>query len=937
MKRRFDISVRKGVPGRARDWMKAHRLPPRLLFVLMGIISTVWFLVRVIPKPSRAAYPCMRVAAPIMSGFVVYLLSLGGSALVLRKARDLFLRSRYIISVILVLIAFTGLWISNSVHAPDSLAGGLEKTGPDDGPNQPMGEGKGVNPGRVVWVWDPEATNEHCINAYDLHKPGNTDQGVVNRMVADGIAKLGGSSSLYDSWDAIFRYFNSQKSGSSKGYTRGEKIFIKINQGTANGKLWRRDIQNGFYIPAELTESEEARRGYSGTCEAYPNVVLEILHELVHVVGIDQKDIAIGDPISHIFGHNYDAWAGEFPDVVYVDRAYAIHGRTLIHPTEDDLVFYSDQTQADKLYDIIEQADYLINVANLKPHGRAGVSLTAKNHFGSHARRGAYNLHYSLISPVSMGKPTNSGYRKYRAQVDLMGSRYLGRNTLLYVVDGLYGGGSVETKVPVKYFMPPFHNDWCNSIFISQDQVALESVCYDFLRTEWNGTYQHSAANNTFESIPNVNGVDDYLHQAADNANWPDGIIYDPDHSGQPLPSLGVHEHWNDAARKQYSRNLGTGEGIELISIPDSLVGSEGLLLFIQQYSGEKPGELKPGEMQPVAAAVPISALKDGSKPVIVDRSFNGAFQARDFYAATVDQENTVWFLTEAGIVSFDHENWKVHRSNTKVPTRNMNDFAYEFSAYGDLLWIATTPGAAVVSLPIDARSGATTYHSGNSGIVGDTVVSVAAGNGSLRWFGTPDGISAFSDSGWLSRSYQERYPEGLFRMFPITDLASTPDGDSLYIATEGAGIARVYRDDVDAISGASEYIRWGPIEIPSDNIYCICITPDGTQWFGTDAGAARHTGYRTLENWTVFTAENGLVDNFVQAIAADNQGNIWFGTRGGITVYDGAAMTSFTTQDGLTGNNVRSIVVDNEGVVWIGTSAGVTSYHAGQFTRYSE
>ena len=72
--------------------------------------------------------------------------------------------------------------------------------------------------------------------------------------------------------------------------------------------------------------------------------------------------------------------------------------------------------------------------------------------------------------------------------------------------------------------------------------------------------------------MPNANGVDDYLHQAADSSNWPVGIKYDPDKSGRPLSSLGVHEHWNNADLKQYSRNLGLSTGIELISIPDTLV-----------------------------------------------------------------------------------------------------------------------------------------------------------------------------------------------------------------------------------------------------------------------------------------------------------------------------------------------------------------------------
>jgi hypothetical protein len=30
---------------------------------------------------------------------------------------------------------------------------------------------------------------------------------------------------------------------------------------------------------------------------------------------------------------------------------------------------------------------------------------------------------------------------------------------------------------------------------------------------------------------------------------------------------LGVHEHWNNPQDKQYSRNLGTGDGIELIKV----------------------------------------------------------------------------------------------------------------------------------------------------------------------------------------------------------------------------------------------------------------------------------------------------------------------------------------------------------------------------------
>ena len=232
---------------------------------------------------------------------------------------------------------------------------------------------------------------------------------------------------------------------------------------------------------------------YSVLPKPDPGLSLEILKELVNEAGVNQADITVGDPMTDICGHNYEVWHKEFPDVVYTGKFSDKNGRTLIYPTASELLFYADKTPPDKLYDVIEKADYLINVACLKPHISAGISLTAKNHFGSQAQFNAAHLHHSLLVPIGSKNPINAGYHKYRVLVDLMGSKYLGQNTMLYIVEGLFGGGASETKVPVKYFMPPFNGDWASSIFMSQDQVALESVCYDFLRTEWNGINKHDA------------------------------------------------------------------------------------------------------------------------------------------------------------------------------------------------------------------------------------------------------------------------------------------------------------------------------------------------------------------------------------------------------------------------------------------------------------
>jgi hypothetical protein len=900
---KFDINKLIGKLSRIRDWMKGHRFPPKLLFFVMGIISTVWFLIRVIPKPSRATYPCMQVAAPFMSGLIVYLLTLGGITIALRKARQSIIQARFITAGAFIVVALAGFAIS-LIHGSQNLsASGLAGSGPDDGPNQPIGNSTGVNPGRVVWVWDPKATNEKCISSWATQdwyfKAENTDQKVVRTMFRNALNRLSGKNSVTDSWDVLFRFHNVKKYQKDKGYIKGEKIFIKINQGTSRWLLSQEDKNNGYYIPATLKTGDQGKSSSFGVTETNPYVILEILRELVNEFGINQSDIAVGDPMTDIYGHNYEVWFKEFPGVVYIDKFSAMHGRTLIKPTQNDLLFYSDKTQSDKLYDVIEKADYLINASNLKPHVSAGVSLTAKNHFGSQARPTANHLHYALMMPRG-GNPSNGGYHKYRVLVDLMGSKYLGQNTLLYLVDGLFGGGGSETKPPVRYFMAPFNNDWSSSIFLSLDQVALESVCFDFLRTEWSGRNIHDAINNVPEAGPNMNGVDDYLHQAADPANWPTGISYDPDNSGKPLKSLGVHEHWNDPVNKQYSRNLGSSKGIELVSIPDSLVKTKVSLNIVPQNSAKDP-----------------------------------EFTAKTFFAALVDDNNTKWFLTEEGIISYDGKLWTLHDKNRKVPTNSLRGFAYEVSSKGPTVYIATPAGATVAGLPIDSATSATTFNTKNSPIKSDNIHSVALGKSPLRWFGTDKGISAFCNNKWLKDSYQKTFPDGLFKDAPITIIATNPEGDTLYAGTEGAGVARVFSTDLDAISGASEYAQWGPILLPSDKIYSMLIAPGGVKWFGTDLGVSRHRGSNTLENWTTFTTREGLVNNFVQAIAMDKTGKIWFGTKGGVSVYDGSKWISFTEKDGLISKNILCITTDKGGIVWLGTDKGVSSYDNGKFTSY--
>jgi hypothetical protein len=102
-------------------------------------------------------------------------------------------------------------------------------------------------------------------------------------------------------------------------------------------------------------------------------------------------------------------------------------------------------------------------------------------------------------------------------------------------------------------------DDWCSSLFISQDPVALQSVGTDILCHEPNVT----VGNPSF-----VPDLDNFLRESALANNPPSGFRYDPEDDGTFISeSLGVHEHWNNAKDRKYSRNLGAGNGIELICL----------------------------------------------------------------------------------------------------------------------------------------------------------------------------------------------------------------------------------------------------------------------------------------------------------------------------------------------------------------------------------
>lgn len=533
-----DTSATKTYPktGRLLGSEKAYRWAPWTM-PFMGLVSLLWFLIRVIPKPARASYPCQRAAFPIASGFIVWLTAVGVSSLAYCKAKRLAGRGRYLAAGLFAAVA-VGLaaicWVPTITGARAAFV-------PSDPANNPIGLGKGIHPGRVVWVHDPNSTKWDGRTGHWWDEQ-NLDQHAVDKMLSHALRTLTAEQNDKAAWDALLRHFNRTHGAGDVGYQPGEKIAIKIN------------LNEEGYGPA-----------YSGNGRMpSPQMLHALLAQLFDTVHVSGSNVTVYDASRAIADPLYNRIHGDadpnFQNVRFVanttrngrigavyDPAYPIH-------FADPSVSPANQATAYPPTCVTE-AKYLIDLALLSAHSMFGMTGCGKNWFGSVCWRA--NANYFpwnggwTPSPLHNFGMRDNPMGTYNPIVDLLGHPQLGRKTLLFLVDGLYGSDNAITTV---LRFRSFGTNWTASVLASQDPVALDSVLVDILRNE------PLMANNC-----SGQGVDNYLHESAQAGNPPSGSSYDPGSTGSLLASLGVHEHWNNAVERLYSRNLGRNEGIELL------------------------------------------------------------------------------------------------------------------------------------------------------------------------------------------------------------------------------------------------------------------------------------------------------------------------------------------------------------------------------------
>ena len=245
------------------------------------------------------------------------------------------------------------------------------------------------------------------------------DPDVADAMMDLAIMRLTGQGTVAAAWSQVFQDHNG-----GADYQPGEIIAIKINFN--NSRI--ENLHNPNY-----------------------QIVNAVLRQLVDEVGVDQSDIILYDASRDFQPRFSDGVAARFPNV------------QLNPDTCWDVSIWGTRLTCH-----LRDATYLINMPLLRNHYAAGATFSLKNHLGS--LETPSDMHAAMLEPEAADN----------SLVALNNLPNIRDKTLLVVADAIYGlksggpDGYPDTSDGITDPLP-------NSIFLSTDPVAADSVMADYL------------------------------------------------------------------------------------------------------------------------------------------------------------------------------------------------------------------------------------------------------------------------------------------------------------------------------------------------------------------------------------------------------------------------------------------------------------------------
>jgi ligand-binding sensor domain-containing protein len=264
-----------------------------------------------------------------------------------------------------------------------------------------------------------------------------------------------------------------------------------------------------------------------------------------------------------------------------------------------------------------------------------------------------------------------------------------------------------------------------------------------------------------------------------------------------------------------------------------------------------------------------------------------------------VDENNNLWFATAGGGLSkFDGTSWCTFTMADGLAGNHV--YTVKSDQKGKI-WCGCAPkpdtivreggasmlnGSEIINFTSDYSQGHY-VGGGNSELCDNRVYAIIFEENGTAWFGTKGrGISCFDGKRWRSFNKSNGLP-----VDEVGDSAAAKDREgNIWFGLRGGGACRFRDYKIDFFN-----IKSG---LAGDYIYAIANGPDGNLWLGCspDPAKIQNKGGLSVFNGKSFFnytsnyvggkflggGNSPLADNRVYTITFDEEGNGWFGTKGG-------------------------------------------------------